>query len=509
MIRETSSTPRFTAPTAAKAAAGAAAPAAAASAADQLSVTSRVDRMSKMPVLFQTDIIGLQDTLQSGKLITTRNSTFSLGNLNGWTRQDGAAVVLSDEGKRFLAEKGGEGLDWALDDVAKAQGYGGPFGQRANVSETLDLGKHVEQILVNEDAFEGLAKDFEAKLAKGEIPEKIAGKPAKEFFDSVVTKTDDIMAQLEAKAFGLQVPGFAELPQFAHKPAAMLAGRVANKYPREVPMDLRRQIAFSKIDVTNLAWNDLRLGFKNRPNVKEFHHGTTMKWMAYTAFKGDLESMYNGLSETNRTRVNEFMKKRTGKEISFVSAYGSGVYTGNASVASGYAYNKLSRRAGEEQNPVHIISGLLDAGKETLEDLDKAIPEDPSIHTRLVPNGGQEGPYRVTRGAEHFQIKGVTSFDPNIHDPKTIPLLLKAQAYDPDWAAGMLARMEPDTVKRALEHHAAKGDDTIKAAAKDLLDRVGKKAAEVGGNTVEKAAQEAVQEGGLMKAIRKGFQRII
>lgn len=484
---------------------------------DQAVFSARQAKLAKTPAVIQTDLAGLLEGLSTGKLDVKASSGrrdyyygsssqgARLGNVASYSDNKSAiAVLLSDEGKAQLATNGGKQLDMVLDQALQgsSEGYGSSLGSKAIPgAQSFNTGAHVKKIFVNEQSFDQLVKEYAEGVKAGKLPAEIAGKPYAEYLEKVVTKTDDIFANLEAETFRLQVPEFNKLPEFAHRPAASLAGRAASQMPSELPADLRRQLAFTKIDYTNLGWKSPLPFTGKEVNAREFHHGTTMKWMAYTNFKGDLETMYKGQSKENQTRINDFFKKRTGKDISFTSVYGPGVYTGNASVASGYAMGKLDKQKGG--NPVHVISGMMNVGQETLEDLDQAIKKDPKVHTRVVPDGGSEGAYRVTRGSKHFKIKGVTTFDPAATNPRAIPLLIEAAKYDPSFAASELLKFDTGKVNRALSHTAEQGDDSMKQVIKGLQEQLAKRTAKAGAEAVETTATS-----GMMAALKKGLARI-
>ncbi|HEY9721847.1 MAG TPA: hypothetical protein V6D47_07520 [Oscillatoriaceae cyanobacterium] len=440
------------------------------------------------------------------------NEGLSLGNIssrNVQTSGDNVAVMLSDEGKKVLAQQGGPSLDTGLKNLRSGRqgsyGYGDQLmlGQRVQEAPTFDPAQHVQSILGTPEQLAQIQQQYADAVKNGKAPAQIGSQSYQDFFKQKAQPTDDLYATLETQAFERQVPGFSDLPAQAKKPVATLASMLAASYPESVPADVRRRVAFTKMDYHRVPWGTVRGGFGKDAQVMDFYHGNTNSLVALTNFAGDPKTLLDKLPDSVKEKYHL-------KNFHTTEAYGPGVYTGNPSVAGGYAMGKLNGSRGqsgfgahsEVQKPIYVVNGKLNVAGEVQDDLDKH----PEAHTRVVPDVGDMGPYRVTRNAwTNMRVTGITKLDPNASAEAALPDLLNAYRYDPQWATEQLATVSPKHVAKGVAKAQAKGALDGKAGQQLLSDVTKKRAmngVEVAGQNflddpskLEKALSQAVDAG--------------
>ncbi len=369
----------------------------------------------------------------------------------------GGALLLSKDGKDLLARAGlDKGKSVAISDLPAE----------------FSLQKHVAQILITPEAYDELGQSV--KTGAGSLEEDPAASSLGQLASKFVLRNDP-MADLMSAVLARTVPAFSKVPAAARKPVAALVGKVAEfsvagqAYPIDVPWALKAEVALSRTTSEPVHWPVHVSG----PNVKEFYHGAESKTLIRGGTLLDVPTFFHGLSRETQDKINEQAQKYLGRKIEFREVYGPGIYTGNATIAANYAHGKLTHfNPGSEvqkTGKIYIFNGKIDVGQETTADLDQAQKKNPEIHTRLVPDAEEVGPYRVTRGGQYIQPTGMTTFDPFASGADTVRGLVKIARYDRDFATKELGALDRASVRKGLEDLAQKGEGEIAEDAKKLL----------------------------------------
>ncbi len=394
-----------------------------------------------------------------GREISSKNPAY--GSLDyfipGESDYAGAALVLSKDGKDLLSKAG---LDQGKSLTVPA------------LPAEFSLQKHVDQILMTPEAYDELSRGI--KNDAGGLAEAPAGSALAPIASKFVLRSDP-MADLMSASLTRTVPAFSRFPAAARKPVAALVGQVADfsvagqVYPINVPWSLKAEVALSRTTSQPVHWPIHVSG----PNVKEFCHGAESKTLIHGGTLFDVPTFFHGLSQETQDKINVQAQKYLGRKIEFREVYGPGLYTGNATIAASYAHGKLTHFDAasdvQKSGKIYIFNGKIDVGQETTEDLDEAQKKNSAIHTRLVPDAEEVGPYRVTRGGQYIQPTGMTTFDPFASGADTIKGLVKIAKYDRDFATKELGALDRSSVRQGLEALAEKGEGEISANAKALL----------------------------------------
>lgn len=388
----------------------------------------------------------LHDLLGKGTLLPER-ARFTLDRPRFVENSIPLVVQLSEEGKHALLN-----ADPAFAEALVGDGLN---GIKPNTPFRLDT--HVAEILLFAEDREALFTAYAEKAAKGEVPETIAGKPFKTYFEQHIKGTEDLMAEVELKNFRKLIPGFTGLPPSEQRVRAALGGKMADYLPSVLPGDVRRQMANSMIRHQTFDRATPGRGLEVAGEIKEFFHGTSSgKLIARTGFRMQPEMLFNKLPKRAQNVLEDKFR------IRFRSAFGMGVYTGNATVASRYAAIKSQNAT----SPVHVVSGLVALGKTTVHDL----AEDNLAHTRIVSGQDLEGKYFITREPKRFTVKGLTTLDPKQTDGwmRNFPQLLKAHSADPFEIGKLFDRLPQGAAQRAL-NETLKGRDPATVRSATLL----------------------------------------
>lgn len=401
---------------------------------DAVAMRAPSAELQKVPLALSMDVADAPAFLQTGQVdpakVQLQVGTFTNNSVQNDPNR--VMMLLSDAGKARISQDNPDLVERELKTLADG-GRSYSWGAKLADGTQLVPSTGVKQILAGEQAHAQIA-------------------PAAKQAGLSVTRTEDFHNALLVEEYGRTLPGFADLPGGAKGPVAGLTEAVASRYPSDVPLALRRQIAYAKVSTHATP----RAPFSILPkwhasDVRPFSHGTTMgRVINLVGFPGDLQAEWDKLPGA--------IKEPFKDKVKFVAVYGSGTYTGNNSVAASYAAGKLGRRA----DSVQVVSGKLKTGEMTTEGLDKAPA---GVHTQVIPDASGDGAYYVTRGRKWLLPERITSLDEKALDPSALPAVVGAYEHDPIWAARQAALIPDKQLSRGLEPLAKSAEPRIRDAA--------------------------------------------
>ena len=333
-----------------------------------------------------------------------------LGSMNHMQMPAGTPLValLTPQGEQELARTDSGTLQRLRQEFADAEAQA-PGKARRSQNMRVTLNWHdasVERVYIPREKFQDFMSAYRKGIAAGAVPKNFGSRPYTQFF----VASDDIDADLRAAEMRRRDSAFAARSPESQKATAALAHRAAAEAPESIPYTLR-------LNVYEALIRHERLPRSQSPNAERFYE-------VAKAEKRSAQPFHHGTRDAAAIAKEGF---RSGDN----NLMGKGIYYGNPSVAAQYANRgPASRKLDHEQ----VISGRVLAGETT----SGRLPLNDFIQSAIEPMPMEGGSYHVTREAERFQIRAITTMDPALaHESLQdhLPDLLALCALEPDAAA--------------------------------------------------------------------------
>lgn len=364
----------------------------------------------------------------------------AVGNLDREAQLDDhvAILVLAGTGRRRVAhaspvdvlnpaiDAGREGIAVYDGDLA-APACHLRYGASLPAPVDLDLDRDVARVLLAPDDRRQMVTAYAKAVASAEVPKTLHGLPFRAFFQA----SEDPHNALALEAFRRDVPGFSARELEEQQMVAALAEHAVATMPTEAPLALRRRVAVSQVSVHRVP-GPPGAGLPVGPRVR-FYHGT-----------GAAEAI-----------------GAMGFQSSADGHLGPGVYTANPTVAAGYAVS-------DPASTPQVIFGDAVPGR-VGRGLRGTKVDSASASRRAAHDVGG---YLAIRDPRRLAIRGWVALDPPSAEglsPYAMDLLATA-ASSPDWAGGLLDRLDPATIREVALKAA---DDGVGFAASVALAKDG------------------------------------
>ena len=366
--------------------------------------------------------------------LSEREVSVHLGSMNHMRMPSGTPLValLTPTGEEKLASRSPDAYQSLQHEFVEAETRAPGKAQRSQkMAVTLDWSdSSVERIYIPREHFRDFMSSYREGIAKGVLPKKFGALPYTRFF----VPSDDMDADLRAAEMRRRDSSFAARSPESQKATAALAHRAASEAPKSIPYTLRLAVYEALI-------RHERMPLGQSPHSKRFYDVAKEE-------KQSAQPFHHGTRDASAIAQEGF---RSGEN----NLMGNGIYYGNPSVAAQYANRGPASRKLEHEQVIsgRVLPGETAAGR---------LPINDFVQSAVEPMPMEGGRYHVTREAERFQIRGVTTLDPALaHESLQahLPSLLALCAQEPDaaaWAGRWLNAFSEDELKKVAD---ASGQD--------------------------------------------------